>query len=199
MVDKTKIPAGVFQALRDRGHSDASIKRVTGRGAFFEFCWANGLIGWSDTLWENVTTLAALDKPQPSLKDQILALQLAISAESSLQIRCALQDDLDEALVVLKAGSLSSANQFSVIGHDENTRELFVEHVIAEDGLQAFAAAATRRPDGEFSAAVSGHLSVGDGGIVLPGESLVCAETVRDQLDVFGEVPEVDGAFKLSR
>jgi hypothetical protein len=78
------------------------------------------------------------------------------------------------------------AGRFTVIGHNEYSRELFVEHVVARDGLNAFAVAAARQPDAEFSVAIAGTLTDENSQIMLPGEGLVCTDTIVTQPDVFG-------------
>jgi hypothetical protein len=79
-----------------------------------------------------------------------------------------------------------AAGHFTVIGHNEYSRELFVEHVVARDGLNAFAVAAARQPDAEFSVAIAGTLTDENSQIMLPGEGLVCTGTIVTQPDVFG-------------
>lgn len=60
---------GVLSALRERGHSDESIERMSPKEAFEEYCQWHGLINWSHTLWDTVNSLAnppAGEKPQPA-------------------------------------------------------------------------------------------------------------------------------------
>lgn len=89
-----------------------------------------------------------------------------------------------------QAGHAGGAGKFTVVGHDEDTHHLFIMHVRANDSFQAFAAAAMKRPEAFFSVALPGHLTDDDGGITLPGESLVCTDTILEQTDVFGEAPD---------
>lgn len=74
---------------------------------------------------------------------------------------------------------------FTVIGCYADSGQLFVHHVDAEDGLHAFMKVAEEHPSAEFTAALPGHLSE-NAGLVMPGESVVDAETVLDQPEVFG-------------
>lgn len=78
---------------------------------------------------------------------------------------------------------------FTVIGHNEYDRKLFVEHVIAANGINAFAAAAARQPEAEFSVAIAGSLTEAGSEITLPGEGLVPAGVVLTDPDVFGRIP----------
>jgi hypothetical protein len=77
---------------------------------------------------------------------------------------------------------------YTVIGHNEYDRKLFIEHVIATDGLNAFAVAATRQPEAEFSVAIAGALTEQDNVLTLPGEGLVPSGVVLTDPEVFGKV-----------
>lgn len=88
------------------------------------------------------------------------------------------------------ANNADADSDYTVVGHEEDTNQLIVAHVSADDGLNAFAAAAAKHPDAVFSVAVAGHWTEGDV-FALPGEALVSAETVLEQPDVFGEPPEM--------
>jgi hypothetical protein len=104
---------------------------------------------------------------------------------------------IEEPVAALPGEALGAVDDvFTVIGHGEHSRQLFIEYVKADDGLNAFATAAAMRPDAEFSVAIKGRLDETDG-LTLPGEGLVCAETILEQDDVFGvpqtpSSPEVD-------
>lgn len=78
---------------------------------------------------------------------------------------------------------------FTVICFDEDTRQINCFHVHATEPIKAFAAAVKQHPsrDLSFVVALPGHQSEGDA-LTFPGEGLVCAETVREQPDVFGKV-----------
>ncbi len=60
MVDITKIPPSVREALKSREISDADIAVMTPREAFVEYCNWHGFIGWGDGLWKNVMDLSKL-------------------------------------------------------------------------------------------------------------------------------------------
>jgi hypothetical protein len=70
---------------------------------------------------------------------------------------------------------------------------LQVHHVEAKDSFNAFAVVAHAHPnaDKDMVCAMPGHLKEGDETFTLPGEGLVCTETVLKQSDVFGKPPRV--------
>ena len=81
---------------------------------------------------------------------------------------------------------------FTVIGFHESSGQLSCLHVVATDGLNAFAAAAQpTEAKGDFNmvAVMPGHISE-EAGLEFPGEGLVTAETVLEQPDVFGRPPK---------
>ena len=51
------IPPAVLVTLRERGHSDVIIELMRPREIFHEYCEWEGLINWSDTLYNIVLTL----------------------------------------------------------------------------------------------------------------------------------------------
>lgn len=57
MLDITKIPVSVLDALHNRGHSDAEISALSSSEAFDEFCMWHGLINWGPTLRRTVHVL----------------------------------------------------------------------------------------------------------------------------------------------
>ena len=71
----------------------------------------------------------------------------------------------------------------------EGTLKVF--HVSAADGYQAFGKVAHAHADDnlEFLASLVGHHDEGTT-FNFPGEGIVCAETVREQEDVFGPAPK---------
>lgn len=50
-MDMNKLPPGVREALRKRGREEAEVAIMTPREVFEDYCNWNGLINWSDTLW----------------------------------------------------------------------------------------------------------------------------------------------------
>lgn len=82
--------------------------------------------------------------------------------------------------------SAEASTAYTVVGHEEESNVLIIAHVSAEDSLNAFASAAAKHPDAMFSVAVAGHWECGKA-FTLPGESLVSAETVAEQTEVFGD------------
>lgn len=82
----------------------------------------------------------------------------------------------------------AEAQPYTVIGHNEFDRTLFIEHVDASDGLNAFAVAAARQPEAEFSVAIKGTLTESENVLTLPGEGLVPSGVVLTDHDVFGKV-----------
>lgn len=90
-------------------------------------------------------------------------------------------------LVPVKAVE-AEVQPFTVIGHNEFDRTLFVEHVDASDGLNAFAVAAARQPEAEFSVAIKGTLTESENVLTFPGEGLVPSGVVLTDPEVFGKV-----------
>lgn len=74
---------------------------------------------------------------------------------------------------------------FTVLGFNGSTGQIFAHHIDAIDGCHAFAIIASKYQNAEFVAAVEGHLAEATG-LTFPGESVVDAETVIEQPEVFG-------------
>lgn len=55
---KDKIPLRVYRALLDAGWTDADFEAASGKAIFTQFCEWEGLINWSEILWNAVTTLS---------------------------------------------------------------------------------------------------------------------------------------------
>lgn len=56
-----KVSVDINKTLIERGHSDETTQRMSGREIFAEYCNWHGLINWSDTLWDVVLVLRAMD------------------------------------------------------------------------------------------------------------------------------------------
>lgn len=56
-----RVSVDINKTLIERGHSDESIRQLSGREIFSEYCAWHGLINWSDTLWDVVLVLRAMD------------------------------------------------------------------------------------------------------------------------------------------
>lgn len=56
-MDVNKLPPGVREALRERGRKEAEVAIMTPREIFEDYCNWNGIINWSDTLWDTATAL----------------------------------------------------------------------------------------------------------------------------------------------
>ncbi|MDD5388971.1 MAG: hypothetical protein PHD37_06480 [Gallionellaceae bacterium] len=56
-----RVSVEINKALIERGHTDESIGQMSGREIFSEYCTWHGLINWSDTLWDVVLVLRAMD------------------------------------------------------------------------------------------------------------------------------------------
>ena len=76
---------------------------------------------------------------------------------------------------------------FTVIASVANEGTLKVFHVQATDGMHSFSVVAKRDQSEslEFVVSVEG-IHTETSSLTLPGEGIVCAETVLDQEDVFG-------------
>jgi len=76
---------------------------------------------------------------------------------------------------------------FTVVGIYADNNQILCDHVLALDGLHAFAQAADRYADRElnFVSAHPGHLYE-DTDVFFPGESLVGVSTVLEQPEIFG-------------
>ena len=78
----------------------------------------------------------------------------------------------------------TAMNDFTVIGHYEENGQIFCDHVKATSGPAAFAEAAKERPTAVFTVALKGKLTEGTE-LTFSGESLVDADTILSQTDVF--------------
>ncbi len=58
----TDIPDDVLCDVRERGHTDAQIERMTAEEVFTEFCEWNGLCRWGKTLFAVVLDLSEAEK-----------------------------------------------------------------------------------------------------------------------------------------
>lgn len=80
-------------------------------------------------------------------------------------------------------------NPFTVISYNEETGQIYSDHVEAESMSQAFSVAAEERADESvdvvFIAALAGHQTEGDGQIDFAGESGVYGFTILEQPEVF--------------
>jgi hypothetical protein len=75
--------------------------------------------------------------------------------------------------------------EFTVIGFYEESLQIFSHHVKAENSMTAFAVLSKQHSDAVFTAVIDSCLNEGEG-IEFPGSSLVGAETVLSQPEVFG-------------
>lgn len=71
-------------------------------------------------------------------------------------------------------------SKYAVLGSYADTGQIFNHEVEATDAFNAFALIAQEHETAEFIAAVKLPAK-----IEYPGEGVVCAQTVRDQKDVF--------------
>lgn len=55
------VTMAINKDLLDRGLTDEAIRHLSGRELFSEYCTWHGLINWSDTLWDVVLVLKAMD------------------------------------------------------------------------------------------------------------------------------------------
>lgn len=98
--------------------------------------------------------------------------------------------NLHELLTPLLS-EFEGTRDFTVLASVANQGTLKVFHVSAVDGYQAFGKVAHAHPDDdlEFLASLVGRHDEGTT-FNLPGEGIVCAETVREQEDIFGPAPK---------
>ncbi|WP_415912236.1 hypothetical protein [Neptuniibacter sp. QD37_11] len=75
---------------------------------------------------------------------------------------------------------------FTVISFYPESGQVVCDHVEASCSSAAFTVVAKQRESVEFVVGLPGHLSEEDGALHFPGESLVDAEIVLDQPEVFG-------------
>lgn len=59
MIDPSKLPMHVMDALRKRGFSDTEVLSLSPVEAFCHYCEWNGLIGWGPDLWTVASILNA--------------------------------------------------------------------------------------------------------------------------------------------
>ncbi len=55
------VAMAINKDLLERGLTDEAIRHLSGRELFSEYCTWNGLINWSDTLWDVVLVLRSMD------------------------------------------------------------------------------------------------------------------------------------------
>lgn len=79
---------------------------------------------------------------------------------------------------------MTPVKKYSVIGFNSDG-SLFMEHVEARDAWHAFAKVGHQCIELEIVAAVEGWLDESKGEVTFPGKSVVGAETIQDQPDVF--------------
>lgn len=58
----------VLFALQKRGHDEEKIADMSPKEAFIEFCEWNGLLGWGETLWNQVMSLSGNAVEVPALE-----------------------------------------------------------------------------------------------------------------------------------
>lgn len=75
--------------------------------------------------------------------------------------------------------------KYTVIGFYEDNGQIFSHHTEAGSSAQAFYNVAKEYPEATFVTVIKGHLHEDRDGIAFPGDSLVDAETVLDQEEVF--------------
>ena len=81
-------------------------------------------------------------------------------------------------------------NPFTVIGIHADTGQIVCHHVMADDGLHAFAVAASIIASSvNMVVALEGHLTE-DGRLTFPGEKLIDTQTVLAQPELFGHAPD---------
>lgn len=56
-----RVSVAINKDLLERGLTDEAIRHLSGRELFSEYCTWNGLINWSDTLWDVVLVLRSMD------------------------------------------------------------------------------------------------------------------------------------------
>lgn len=95
---------------------------------------------------------------------------------------------------------MSVERVYTVVGHYSSTGQIFAEEVAARDGIHAFAVAASLLDsDAEFTVAMAGSVKEGEGAW-YPGGSVVDADTILSQPEVFGTADPVvaaDWAIRL--
>lgn len=82
-------------------------------------------------------------------------------------------------------------NKFTVIGFYEESGQIFSRHVEALSPCNAISELAAEHPDSVFIAVLNGHIMEGSG-IVFAGGSIVDAETVLSQPEVYASVSASD-------
>lgn len=78
--------------------------------------------------------------------------------------------------------------RYTVISFTEDTGQIFSDHVVALNRINAFASAAAIDPTRTMVVALDGWLNEGNG-VEFPGEGLVDAGSVNEQPEVFGVPP----------
>lgn len=65
------IDLAVLGAARNAGHSDEAIEKMSARELFQVYCQWEGMIGWSDTLWQVVESLKEAESQSTSSRNDI--------------------------------------------------------------------------------------------------------------------------------
>ncbi|MGR5347449.1 hypothetical protein [Vibrio mediterranei] len=89
-------------------------------------------------------------------------------------------------------------SDYTVLGHYEETNQTFCQHVHATKPTDALTHVAQEFPDAVFTAVIKGHHTENHT-LYFPGESLVDAETILEQPEVFGDPAHYqDEEFEIS-
>lgn len=115
-----------------------------------------------------------------------VGVSISISGEVTVIGPCFLtnKDALKASVVSLLDLKNEKLTDFTVVGFYEENGQIFSHHVQATSANKAFFQVAQEHPSAEFLTAIEGHLNEGNG-IEFCGESVVSADTVLSQSEVF--------------
>lgn len=86
--------------------------------------------------------------------------------------------------------NLTNTNPFTVISFDDESGQLYSDHVFASSSAYAQTLVAIQRTDVNFVAIIPGHLKEGED-IDYAGESIVHASDILGQPDVYAQPGEI--------
>lgn len=147
-MDMNKLPPGVREALRKRGREEAEVAIMTPREVFEDYCNWNGLINWSDTLWN---TMEALVQAQPAPAKCPPGAECSVDEMGFMQITYA--GEPKKVVVVLTGGIVDQVLvgeegvSVAVIDYDKNADLDDLVVIPQTDGTNQYALTGIHEPE----------------------------------------------------
>ena len=99
-MDLKQVPTHIATDLREAGHDDQTISRMSPKEVFEAYCTWNGLINWSETLWNAVKALEPAPAPAASWPRVVVTLEegnvSSVVADSMLDVAVVEFDSLSD-------------------------------------------------------------------------------------------------------